>query len=166
MVQAAVKSVLEKRNMVENCDAVDRPSFCLRTPEHNNFETALREHTKVAAGANFFIILLLILIGAGAGGLQVEMVLRRWRDIGVLHAIGFSPRQILYCYILELSFVLIAGIALAAILVAVAPGALTGSLASLAWAAALAIVVAGSAALPFLLWPLMRAPADVIREST
>jgi hypothetical protein len=165
-VQAAVKSALEKRNFVENCNDMDQPSFCLRSPERNNFETALREHTKVARGANFFVILLLTLIGAGAGGLQVQTILRRWRDIGVLQAVGFSPRQILYCYITELSLVLIAGVALAAIFSAVVPEGLTGSLASLAWAAAIAIVVAGLAAFPVLLWPLMRAPADVIREST
>ena len=57
-------------------------------------------------------------------------------------------------------------VALAAIFSAVVPEGLTGSLASLAWAAAIAIVVAGLAAFPVLLWPLMRAPADVIREST
>jgi hypothetical protein len=166
MVQAALKSALEKRNIVDNCNDADQPAFCLRSPERNNFEAALREHTKVAKGANFFIILLLTLIGAGAGGLQVEMILRRWRDIGVLHAVGLSPCQILYCYIVELLLVLIAGVALAAIFAAVMPAGLTGSLASLASAAAIAIVVAGLAALPFLLWPLMRTPADVIREST
>jgi ABC-type lipoprotein release transport system permease subunit len=165
MVQAAIKSALEKRNIVENCNDVDQQSFCLRSPERNNFEATLREHTKVAKGANFFIILLLTLIGAGAGGLQVEMILRRWRDIGVLHAVGFSLRQILYCYIVELSLVLIAGVAFAAIFAVVMPAGLTGSPASLAWAAAIAIVVAGLAAFPLLLWPLMRAPADVIRES-
>jgi hypothetical protein len=98
--QVAAKSVLEKRLGPEECN--NAGSFCLRLPERNNFETAQREQRKVGTGASYFLVLLLVLIAVGAAGLQVQAVLARWRDFGVLQALGFSPGQVLRLFIVEL----------------------------------------------------------------
>jgi ABC-type lipoprotein release transport system permease subunit len=136
----------------------------LRLPERNNFRAALQEQTKVGAGGAFFIALLLILVAAGAAGLQIQTVLTRWRDYAVLQALGFSPAHILRYAGLQLGLVLGVGIALAAT-VALWLLRTPGSLASFAWAAGLSALAAGFAGLPVLLWPLRRCPAERLRES-
>jgi hypothetical protein len=90
-------------------------SFCLRLPERNNFQSALQEQYKVGSGGGFFVGLLLILVAAGAAGLQVQTVVARWREYGILQALGFTPRQILAYYGVPLALVLASGVAIAAL---------------------------------------------------
>src|ERR1700741_5505275 len=90
-------------------------SFCLRLPERNNFRSALEEQNKVGSGGAFFVALLLILLAIGAAGLQIQTVLSRWRDYGILQAVGFTPGQVLVYYGLQFALVLSSGIAIAAI---------------------------------------------------
>lgn len=165
MAEAAVESLLQQQGLGRGCDAPHSRSFCLRVPERNNFRTALQEQSKVSTGGAFFAALLLLLVAIGAAGLQVQTVLARWRDYGVLQAVGFSPRQILCYYGLQLFLVLTGGIALAAIASLMLPSELSGSLVSFAWAAGVSVIAAGLAALPVLLWPLARPPAELLRQS-
>jgi hypothetical protein len=163
-VEAAVKLLLYQRGLGEGCDLQRPMSFCLRLPERNNFQTALREQSKLGTGGGFFAALLLALVGFGTAGLQVQTVLTRWHDYGVLQAVGFSPSQILRYYGLQLLLVFAGGIAFAAMASLMLPSTLAGSVASFAWAAGVSFVVAGLAALPVLLWPLSRSPAVLLRE--
>ncbi len=163
--EAAVKRVVEQQGLVENCNLPSTASFCLRLPERNNFRTAQREQSKVAAGGAFFLSLLLALIAVGTAGLQVQTVLARWRDFGVLQAVGFSPGQILRFYAIELGALLAGSIAVAAVVVLVLRSAGADLLASFSLAAAVAVVAASLAALPVVLWPLSRPPAELLRVS-
>ncbi len=163
--EAEVQSLLRVRGLSERCNGTDSRSFCLQLPERNNFQTALLEQNKVGAGGAFFVTLLLALVAVGTAGFQVQTILRRWREVGILQAVGFSPRQILLLCQFQLSFVLVAGIALATILTVFLPSALGASPRSLVWAAGLTAITAWLAALPPLLWPLTRPPAEIIRES-
>ena len=86
----------------------------MRLPDRNNFRSALQEQEKVGSGGAFFVVLLLILLAIGAAGLQVQVVLSRWRDYGILQAVGFTPGQVLIYYGLQFALVLISGIAIAA----------------------------------------------------
>jgi hypothetical protein len=163
-VERAVKSLLRDRRLTEDCDGSTSRSFCLRLPERNNFQAAFREQSKVGAGGSFFIALLVALIAVGTAGLQVQTVVTRWREFGVLQAIGFSPGQIVGYYGLQLCLLLAGGIAFAAIASVVLTSSLGSSLASVGLAAAVSVVVGGLAALPVLLWPLSRSPAELIGD--
>jgi hypothetical protein len=163
-VEMAVRSLLKERQLAEDCNASPQGSFCLRLPERNNFEAAFQEQSKVGAGGSFFIALLIALIAVGTAGLQVQTVVMRWREFGVLQAIGFSPGQIVGYYGLQLCLLLAGGIACAAIASVVLTSALSSPLASVGLAAAVSVVVGGLAALPVLLWPLSRSPADLIGD--
>jgi hypothetical protein len=163
-VEMAVRSLLEGRRLAEDCDASPQGSFCLRLPERNNFQAAFQEQSKVGAGGSFFIALLIALIAVGTAGLQVQTVVTRWREFGVLQAIGFSPAQIVSYYGLQLCLLLAGGIAFAAIASIALTSALRSSLASVGLAAAVLVVVGGLSALPVLLWPLSRSPADLIGD--
>jgi hypothetical protein len=163
-VETAVKSLLKERQLTEDCDGSTPRSFCLRLPERNNFQAAFQEQSKVGAGGSFFIALLIALIAVGTAGLQVQTVVMRWREFGVLQAIGFSPGQIVGYYGVQLCLLLGGGIAFAAIASVVRTSALSSSLASVGLAAAVSVVVGGLAALPVLLWPLSRSPAELIGD--
>jgi hypothetical protein len=106
--------------------------------------------------------LLLILVTAGAAGLQVQTVVSRWRDYGILQALGFTSAQILVYCGLQLALVLASGVVIAAVaslLVA------TISTASLIVAAGLTALAAGLASLLVLVWPLQRLPAELLRDA-
>jgi hypothetical protein len=162
-VEAVVTSVLEQRGLSQDCGADGQATFCLRVPERNNFRAALEEQQKFAAGGSFFIVLLLALVGAGTAGLHVQLVLARWRELGILQAVGLSPLQILLYFAVRLYSVLAAGIALAATAVAVLPFPRTPS--EFIFAAGVALVAASIAAFPVLLWPLAQTPAQLLRVS-
>jgi hypothetical protein len=161
--EAAVKRVLEQQSLVERCKGATSASFCLRLPERNNFRTAQREQSKVGAGGAFFLSLMLALIAVGTAGLQVQTVLARWRDFGVFQAVGFSPGQILRFYAIELGALLAGSIAVAAVVVLVLGSAGGELLSSFGLAAAIAVGAASLAALPVVLWPLSRPPAELLR---
>lgn len=159
--EAAVEQLLQQHGLERRCDVQGR-SFCLRLPERNNFQSALQEQNKVGSGGGFFVGLLLILVAAGAAGLQVQTVVSRWRDYGILQALGFTPAQILVYYGLQLALVLASGVAIAAVaslLVA------TISTASLIVAAGVTALAAGLASLLVLVWPLQRLPAELLRDA-
>jgi len=160
--EAAVERLLQDRGLDRECDQPRQRSFCLRLPDRNNFRSALQEQNKVGSGGAFFLALLLILLAIGAAGLQVQAVVSRWRDYGILQAVGFTPRQVLVYYGLQFALVLTSGIAIAAIACVPLP---TISAASLIVAAGLAALAGGLASLPVLLWPLWRLPAEVLREA-
>jgi len=160
--EAAVERLLRHRGLDRECDEQRPRSFYLRLPDRNNFRSALQEQNKVGRGGAFFIALLLILLAIGAAGLQVQTVLRRWRDYGILQAVGFTPGQVLaYCG-LQFALVLTSGIAIAAI---TSLPLSTISAISLIVAAGLAALAAGLASLPVLLWPVWRPPAEVLRDT-
>jgi hypothetical protein len=163
-VEKAVRLLLKEWQLAEDCHASPQGSFCLRLPERNNFEAAFQEQSKVGAGGSFFIALLIALIAVGTAGLQVQTVVMRWREFGVLQAIGFSPGQIVGYYGLQLCLLLSGGIAFAAIASVALTSNLSSALASVGLAAAVSVVVGGLAALPVLLWPLSRSPADLIGD--
>jgi hypothetical protein len=160
--EAAVERLLQDRGLSQGCDEQRRRSFCLRLPERNNFRSALQEQNKVGRGGAFFVALLLILLAIGAAGLQVQTVVSRWRDYGILQAVGFTPGQVLVYYGLQFTLALTGGIAIAAI---VALPLSTISATSLIVAAGLATLAAGFASLPVLLWPVWRPPAEVLRDT-
>jgi hypothetical protein len=165
IVESAVKSLFERLGLEQACD-VQRPgSFCVRLPQKNNFQTALREQSRVGTGGAFFAALLLALVAVGTAGLQMQTVLTRWHDYGVLQVIGFSPSQILLYHGLQLLLVPAGGITFAAIGSLMLQSVIGSFLTSFAWAAGVSLVVTGLAALPILLWPLSRSPAVLIRES-
>jgi ABC-type lipoprotein release transport system permease subunit len=165
IVESAVKSLFERLGLEQACD-VQRPgSFCVRLPQKNNFQTALREQSRVGTGGAFFAALLLALVAVGTAGLQMQTVLTRWHDYGVLQVIGFSPSQILLYHGLQLLSVPAGGITFAAIGSLMLQSVIGSFLTSFAWAAGVSLVVTGLAALPILLWPLSRSPAVLIRES-
>src|SRR5690242_18703878 len=115
VAEAAVERLLRDRDLNRECDDSARRSFCVRLPERNSFRSALQEKEKVGSGGAFFIALLLILLAVGAAGLQTQTVLGRWRDYGILQAVGFTPGQVLLYYGFQFVLVLISGIAIAAI---------------------------------------------------
>jgi len=160
--EAAVEQLLSQRGLTEGCNDHSSGSFCLRLPERNNFRTALEEQTKLGTGGAFFIALLLALVGIGTAGLQVQTVISRWRDYGVLQALGFTPGQILAYYGLQLILVLTSGVALAALVFLFLPA---WSAMSLFTAASLAGAAPAIAAVPVLLWPLWQPPATLLRDT-
>jgi hypothetical protein len=160
--EAAVERLLRQRGLGEGCDGQSSRSFCLRLPEKNNFRMALEEQKKLGTGGAFFVALLLALLGIGAAGLQVQTVISRWRDYGVLQALGFTPGQILAYYGLQFVLVLTGGVTIAAVVSLLLP---SWSAVSLITAASLAGAVAGIATLPVLLWPLWRPPAELLRDT-
>ena len=163
-VEAAVKSLLKGRRLTEDCNGSTPRSFCLRLPERNNFQAAFQEQSKVGAGGSFFIALLIALVAVGSAGLQVQTVVTRWREFGVLQAIGFSPGQIVGYYGVQLCLLLGGGIAFAVIASIAVTSSLGSSLASVGLAATVSVVVGGLAALSVLLWPLSRSPAELIGD--
>jgi ABC-type lipoprotein release transport system permease subunit len=134
----------------------------LRLPERNNFRSALEEQNKIGSGGAFFVALLLILLAVGAAGLQVQTVLSRWRDYGILQAVGFTPGQVLVYYGFQFALVLSSGIAIAAI-ASVPLSRISAT--SLIAAAGLAALAAGLPSLPVLLWPVWRLPAALLRDA-
>jgi hypothetical protein len=165
MAEAGLEALFRQRGLGQGCDADRSRSFCLRLPERNNFRAALQEQSKLGTGGAFFAALLLALVAVGTAGLQIQTVLTRWHDYGVLQAVGFSPSQILRYHGLQLLLVLTGGVALAAVASLMLPSVVAGSFASFARAAGVSVVAAGLAALPVLLWPLYRSPAVLLRES-
>jgi hypothetical protein len=161
-VEAGVVSVLEQRGLKHGCSATSEAGFCLRLPERNNFQAALEEQKKLEGGGSFFISLLLVLMAVGTAGLQVQLVLARWREFGILQAIGFSPIQILLYSAIQLYAVLAVGTAAAAAVV-ILPFARAVS--TFIFAAGIALVAASVTALPALLWPLAQRPAELLRVS-
>jgi hypothetical protein len=160
--EAAVEQLLAKHGLDQGCDGQSSRSFCLRLPERNNFRTALQEQKKVGTGGAFFLTLLLALVAIGTAGLQAQTVVTHWRDYGVLQAIGFTPRQILVYYGVQLVLVLTGGIAIAAFVSLLLP---SWSTVSLIVAAVLAAVAAGIAALPVLVWPLSRPATELLQDT-
>src|SRR5215469_1331495 len=160
--EAAVERLLEGRGLDQECDQQHRPFFCLRLPERNNFRAALQEQSKVGSGGAFFVALLLILLAVGAAGLQIQTVISRWRDYGILQAVGFTPGQVVVYHGLQLTLVLTSGIVIAAI-AALLLSTISATL--LIVAAGLATLAAGLASLPVLVWPVWRPAAEMLRDA-
>jgi ABC-type antimicrobial peptide transport system permease subunit len=95
--------------------------------------------------------------------LQIQLVLARWRELGILQAVGFSPLKILLHFGIRLYTILAAGVGIAAVAVSILPFARSASM--FVFAAGVAVVAASMAALPVLLWPLAQAPAQLLRLS-
>src|SRR5262249_22316453 len=108
-VETAVNSLLNERQLTEDCDGSTPRSSCVTLPERSNFQPAFQEQMKVGAGGSFFIALLIALVAVGSAGLQVQTVVTRWREFGVLQAIGFSPGQIVGYYGVQLCLLLAGG---------------------------------------------------------
>ena len=162
-VEAKATALLDQRGLKQDCGADSQAAFCLRVPERNNFEAALQEQKKLETGGSFFILLLLLLVAAGAAGLQIQLVLVRWRELGILQAVGFSPSRVLLYFAVRLYAVVAAGIVIAAVAVSILPFARSAS--TFVFAAGVTLVAASIAALPVLLWPLAQAPAQLLRMS-
>ena len=162
-VQGEAISLFDQRGLKQDCNALSGATFCLRVPERNNFEAALQEQRKLERGGSFFILLLLILVAAGAAGLQIQLVLARWRELGILQAVGFSPFKVLIYFAVRLYAVLVGGIVIAAVAVSILP--LARSVSTFGFAASVVLVAASIAALPVLVWPLAQAPAQLLRVS-
>jgi hypothetical protein len=162
-VEGEATALLDQRGLKQDCGAASQAAFCLRVPERNNFEAALQEQKKLETGGSFFILLLLVLVAAGAAGLQIQLVLARWRELGILQAVGFSPSKVLLYFAVRLYAVLAAGIAIAAVAVSILPFARSAS--TFVFAAGVLLVAASIAALPVLLWPIAQAPAQLLRVS-
>ena len=162
-VEGEATSLLDQRGLKQDCGAASEAGFCVRVPERNNFEAALKEQRKLETGGSFFILLLLILVAAGAAGLQIQLVLARWRELGILQAVGFSPFKVLLYFAIRLYSVLAAGIVIAAVAVSILPFARSAS--AFVFAVGVALVAASIAAPPVLLWPLAQTPAQLLRVS-
>ena len=105
---------------------------------------------------------MLILVTAGAAGLQVQTVVSRWRDYGILQALGFTPALILVYYANQLALVLASGVAIAAVASLLLA---TISTVCLIVASGLTVLAAGLASLLVLVWPLQRLPAELLRDA-
>ena len=162
--QTAVRRLLIAHGLREDCPAITSGSSCLNLPMQNNFQTALREQAKFATGAGFFIALLLALAAIGNAGLQLQIAISRWREHAILQALGFTRSQLLLRYILGLSLIFTAGIAVATAASAIAAPIFGGSFRSFATAAALCTATTMLAAVAILVWPLRSPPGARIRE--
>ncbi|MFL5239037.1 MAG: hypothetical protein ACJ8EL_15830 [Rhizomicrobium sp.] len=162
-VEGEVMSLFEQRGLKQDCGTATEAAFCLRLPEQNNFEAALKEQKKLETGGSFFISLVLVLVAVGTAGLQVQWVLARWREFGILQAVGFSPIQVLLYSALRLYTVLAAATAAAAAALILLPFARAPS--AFIFAAGIALIAVSIAALPVLLWPLAQGPAQLLRVS-
>ena len=138
-------------------------SYRVLLPERNNFVSAQREQGKIGTGGGYFAGLLLILLAFGTGGLQVLATLTRWRDYGVLQAVGFSPGQILMVYGGQLLLVLMTAILFAGLAVLLSSH-LAGSREAFATAAVLAVLATIAGSVPALLWPMRTRPAAMLKE--
>jgi hypothetical protein len=165
-VQEAVERLLIGRGLSKNCPAIELGSFCLVLPERNNFAAALHEQTKFGTGAGFFAALLIALIAIGNAGLQLQAVISRWHDQAVLHALGFTPSQLLLCSFLRLGLIFGTAIAASAIVGTMMPSAFSSSFSAFATAAGLCSAASLLAATIALLWPLRSDPAEQIRRLT
>jgi hypothetical protein len=163
--QKKVVSLLESQGL-KLANEANQPgahSYRVLLPERNNFVTAQREQGKIGTGGTYFAGLLLILLAFGTGGLQVLATLTRWRDYGVLQAVGFSPGQILMVYSAQLLLVLTTAILFAGL--AVLPNSrLAGSREVFATAAVLAVLATAAGSVPALLWPMRTRPATMLKE--
>jgi hypothetical protein len=162
-VEGEAISLLDQHGLKQDCGAASEATFCLRVPEQNNFDAALQEQRKLERGGSFFILLLLVLVAAGAAGLQIQLVLARWRELGIFQALGFSPSKVLLYFAIRLYAALAGGIAIAAVAVSILPFARSAS--TFGFAAGVTLVAASIAALPVLLWPLAQTPARLLRVS-
>jgi len=160
---AALVSLLRQHSFEENCAEPAARSFCVRMPERNNFQAALEEKKKLESGGSFFIALLLLLVVIGIAGLEVHTIVMRWCDIGVLQAVGFSRSEVLRCLAYQLGLVLVGGVMFALAAFFVLPANMTGTAMVVAFAGAISIAAAALGALPVILWPLSRRPAELIR---
>jgi hypothetical protein len=164
-VENEVVSVLEAQGM-KPAGATDLPSartFRILLPERNNFATAQREQQKIGTGATYFGILVLVLLVFATGGLQVVATLARWRDYGVLQAVGFSPGQICVIYGGQLLLVLTSAILFAGLVVLFSSHT-AESRRAFAIAAMLAAAATAAGTTPALLWPIAIRPAEMLKE--
>jgi hypothetical protein len=163
--QKKVVTLLEAQGLKPAGEA-DQPgahTYRVLVPERNNFISAQREQRKIGTGGTYFAALLLILLAVGTGGLQVLATLTRWRDYGVLQAVGFSPVQILMVYGGQLLLVLTSAILLAGLAVLFS-SRLAHSREVFATAAALAVLATIVGSVPALLWPMRTRPAAMLKE--
>ena len=163
--QKKVVSLLESQGF-KLADEPNQPgahSYRVLLPERNNFVSAQREQGKIGTGGTYFAGLLLILLAFGTGGLQVLATLTRWRDYGVLQAVGFSPGQILMVYGGRLLLVLTTAILFAGLAVLLSSH-LAGAREVFATAAVLAVLATAAGSVPALLWPMRIRPAAMLKE--
>lgn len=160
---AVLSSLLRQHAFEENCAEPLARSFCIRMPERNNFQAALQEKKKLESGGSFFMALLLLLVTTGIAGLEIQTVVMRWRDIGVLQAVGFSRSEVLRCLAYQLGLVLVGGFVFALAAFFILPGKMVGSAMAITFAGAISLAAAALGALPVVLWPLSRRSAELIR---
>jgi hypothetical protein len=163
--QKRVVSLLENQGLKPAGEA-DQPgthTYRVLVPERNNFISAQREQRKIGTGGTYFAALFLILLAVGTGGLQVLATLARWRDYGLLQALGFSPAQIFLVYGGQLLLVLTSAILLAG-LVVLFSSRLANSREVFATAVALAVLATILGSVPALLWPMRTRPAAMLKE--
>lgn len=164
-VQREVVSLLETRGLKPSGEASQSGTRAYRVlvPERNNFINAQLEQRKIGTGGTYFAGLLLILLAFGTGGLQVLATLTRWRDYGVLQAVGFSSGQILIVYGGQLLLVLTSAVLLAGLAVLLNPG-LVHSREAFATATILAVLATSASSIPALLWPMRISPVAMLKE--
>ena len=163
--QKQVASLLETQGLKPTSEANQPGAHTYRVllPERNNFVSAQREQRKIGTGGRYFAALLLILLACGTGGLQVLATLTRWRDYGVLQAVGFSPGQILIVYGGQLLLVLTSAILLAGLAVSLT-SRLINSREAFEMATVLAVLATFAGSVPALLWPMRIPPAAMLKE--
>ena len=164
-VQKEVVSLLETKGLKPSDEASQSGARAYRilVPERNNFINAQLEQRKIGTGGTYFAGLLLILLAFGTGGLQVLATLTRWRDYGVLQAVGFSPGQILIVYGGQLLLVLTSAVLLAGLAVLLNPG-LAHSREAFSTATVLAVLATIAGSVPALLWPMRTPPVAMLKE--
>jgi hypothetical protein len=163
--QREIVSLLETRGFKPAAGAgqPDARTYRVLVPERNNFINAQREQRKIGTGGAYFAGLLLGLLAFGTGGLQVLATLTRWRDYGVLQAVGFSPSQITVVYGGQLLLVLTGAIFFAGFAVFF-NSRLAQAREVFATAAGLAVLVTIAGSVPALLWPMRTRPAAMLKE--
>ena len=164
-VKNTVTSIFQAQGL-EPADGTGRPgtrSFRILLPERNNFVTAQREQQKIGTGATYFGALILVLLVFATGGLQLMATLKRWRDHGVLQAVGFSPGQILVIYGGQLLCILASAILFAAVVVLFS-SYMAGSRRAFGTAAILAAAATLVGTIPALVWPIVIKPAEMLKE--
>src|SRR5262249_29383196 len=160
--EAAVVQALRQLGFDQDCGGHSFRAFFFRLPERDNFRAAPREENKMGTGRAFFSPLFLWLIVIGHGRVQLQTVITHWRDSGVLQALGFTPGQIFQYFGLQLLIILTGGVAIAALVSLLLPAWSPGSFLAAAGLAAGAAILA---AVPALIWPLSRPPAQLLRDT-
>lgn len=108
-VSIVLKQLGEERAVIADLEN-SLPGYEMKSYDESYPELAQALSTKGAA-MNVFSVVILLIAGIGILNLLLMAVFERTREIGVLGALGFKPRQISLLFVLEGTFIGLVGVA-------------------------------------------------------